>query len=249
MCPIIHLSLPTYAVLAVIGLFVSILFVYLKIDKYNISFTNYLKMILFCVVFGFLGSRLLYLISRIPWLITHFSIINLLNTVLFGGFVFYGGLLGVIFGIYLFCKKYSYKTTTVYNLVAPTFPLFHTFGRIGCLMAGCCYGVKLSPPITIFDTIIINRVPTQIIEAFFELILFFVLFKLQKKNDNIDLLRAYLIVYSVFRFILEFFRGDEYRGIFFVLSTSQMISTVIILFYLFRFINGKINNKRSTITS
>ena len=121
-------------------------------------------------------------------------------------------------------------------------PLFHAFGRIGCFLAGCCYGKKLSTPIVI-GTIEFARIPVQIIESMAEFILFIVLFILSKKNRDIDLLRIYLVIYAVIRFADEFLRGDKIRGIYGGVSTAQWISLIILFVYGFEYIKGRYSKK------
>ena len=234
MYPVIHFSLPSYAVMAVLAAFISVLFLYLRIEKYNLQFTDFLKMFAVCIIFGFVGSRVIFVFSRIPWLISNFSITNIFSTILGGGFVFYGGLLGVLFGVYIYCKKHLLDVVIIDNLIAPAIPLFHAIGRIGCLLSGCCYGISINSPITILGFITFNRVPTQIIEAVFEFILFIVIIIVQRKKKSINALTLYMLTYAGFRFIIEFFRGDIIRGFFFGFSTSQIISLGIITFYIVR---------------
>ena len=117
-------------------------------------------------------------------------------------------------------------------MIAPAVPLFHAFGRIGCFMSGCCYGLELKNPWVLFDVLIFSRIPTQLIEALFEFILFIVLIVWQKKNKMQNYLKFYMIIYAIFRFLIEFFRGDDVRGFFLGISTSQIISLSVLLFYL-----------------
>ncbi len=244
MYPTIHIILPSYAVLAVIGGLSAMLFIYFRIEKFNLPFLDFLKMFGLSVIFGFLGSRVIYIFSRIPWLINNFSVRHLISTVLSGGLVFYGGLLGVLFSIYYYCKRHNIASSNIFNLIAPAIPLFHAFGRIGCFMSGCCYGIELSSPVTLFGVITFNRLPTQIIEAVFEFVLFIIILLLQRKEKCHDYLKAYLMPYAVFRFIIEFFRGDAVRGFFFGFSTSQIISIAILTFYIAKKIKEKIHNRK-----
>lgn len=227
--PFIHIVLPSYSVLALIGGFLSMIIIYFRIEEYRITFTDYLKMFGVCVVFGFVGSRVLFVISRIPWLIDNFTIINLLSNIIGGGFVFYGGLFGVLLGIKLYSSKKGYNVDHIYNMITPAIPLFHFFGRIGCFLAGCCYGFSFSEPVKILGFITMNNFPTQLVEAIFELVLFIGLLFIQKKNIQINYLNSYLCIYAVFRFMIEFTRGDDLRGYFFGISTSQWVSIIIII--------------------
>ena len=231
MYPVIHIEIPSYALMAAIGGFLVMIFIYFRIDKYGLPFMDFIKMFLMSIIFGFLGSRVVYIFSRLSWLLSNFSIKHLLNTVIGGGLVFYGGLLGVLLGIYIYCRKHNIEHKKIYNMIAPALPLFHFFGRIGCFMSGCCYGVALKTPWILFGVIQFERIPTQLIEASFEIILFIVIFILQKKYENKDFLKIYMITYAVFRFLIEFLRGDDVRGFFFGFSTSQIISLGIIVWY------------------
>lgn len=242
MYPIIHIALPSYAVLAAIGGFAAMLLIYFRIDKYNLPFGDFVKMFLVCIGFGFIGSRIVYIVSRIPWLFSNFSLQHLLSTIIGGGLVFYGGLLGVLFGIFVYCRKKGIERGNIYNLIAPAIPLFHVFGRIGCFLSGCCYGLELKTPINLFGVVTFSRIPTQLIEALFEAILFVLIYTLQRKNKGKDYLKIYMISYAIFRFFIEFFRGDHVRGYFFGFSTSQLISIGILVFYIISAIRHKRHN-------
>lgn len=232
MYPYIHITLPSYAVLAVIGALAVILLLYFRIEKYNLPFIDFIKMFAICLICGFLGSRVVYVFSRLPWLIANFSIQHLISTVIGGGLVFYGGLLGVLLGIFIYCKKHHLPSKNIYNMIAPAIPLFHMFGRIGCFMSGCCYGVELKAPISLFGIVKFARIPTQLIEALFEALLFIIIIVSQYKNNEKDYLRIYMITYAIFRFLIEFLRGDTVRGFYFGFSTSQIISMAILIFYI-----------------
>ena len=73
MYPYIYITLPSYAVLAVIGALAVAFFLYFRIEKYKLPFLDFIRMFALCIVFGFLGSRLVYVGSRLSWLLTHFS--------------------------------------------------------------------------------------------------------------------------------------------------------------------------------
>ena len=232
MYPVIHIAIPSYALMAATGGFLVMIFIYSRIGKYGLPFMDFIKMFVTSIIFGFFGSRVVYIISRLTWLLTNFSFNNLLTSIIGGGLVFYGGLLGVLLGIYIYCKKYNINHKKIYNMIAPSVPLFHAFGRIGCFMSGCCYGVALKTPLILFGSIRFERIPTQLIEAIFEMFLFVVIFILQKKHKDKDFLKIYMITYAIFRFFIEFLRGDDVRGFFFGISTSQVISLGICIFYI-----------------
>ena len=237
MYPYIHIILPSYMVMALIGGFFAVCFIFSRIDKYEILFTDFIKMFLLCMIGGVVGSKVLFAITQIPWLIKHMILL-----IPQSGFVFYGGLFGVIFTLMFLTRNDADMRKKVFEISVPAMPLFHAFGRIGCFLAGCCYGKKLSTPIVI-GTIEFARIPVQIIESMAEFILFIVLFILSKKNRDIDLLRIYLVIYAVIRFADEFLRGDKIRGIYGGVSTAQWISLIILFVYGFEYIKGRYSKK------
>lgn len=247
MYPIIHFSLPSYAVMAMLAAFASVIFLYFRIDRFELQFNCFLSMSLLCALYGVLGSRVLFVVSRIPWLMFNFSLNNALITIIGGGFVFYGGLLGVLFGIKTYCKKHSLNLHKVLNCVTPAIPLFHAIGRVGCFLSGCCYGKELSSPMVMFGVLKVTRIPTQLIEAVFEMSLFIVILILGRHKTNYNLLKIYMTSYAVFRFIIEFWRGDTLRGFFLGISTSQIVSICIIIFYLVKSIRTKYNDQTRVV--
>ena len=234
MYPYIHITLPSYTVMEFLGGFVSLLFLYLGIDKYKLDFSVFLKLFLASALGGFAGSKLLFAVTQIPWILGHFSFKNLILLILQSGFVFYGGLFGVIFAVLICTKKNPKLRKKVFTLAVPAMPLFHAFGRIGCFLSGCCYGKELSKPYPVLNGIVFSRIPVSLMESAFEFILFGTLVWVRKRSAEADLLRIYLTAYAIFRFANEFLRGDEIRGIFFGLSTAQWISMAIIITYAVR---------------
>jgi phosphatidylglycerol:prolipoprotein diacylglycerol transferase len=231
MLPYIYIILPSFVVFAFIGGFVALLFIYSRIDKFGVKFTDLLKVFVICAVAAFVGGKALFVLTMIPWLVVNFSMSNLLLLILQSGFVFYGGLFGVLLTLKVYTKFSKYEELAVYRMIAPAIPLFHAFGRIGCFFAGCCYGKELNTPIKIRHMIQMERFPVQAIESLFEFVLFVVMILIDRKKKHTDLLKIYLLSYAVFRFMNEFFRGDEVRGIYMGLSTAQWISLAIVAYY------------------
>lgn len=235
MYPYIHIVLPSYTVLALIGGFLAIGLLFFRLERFSIEFTTFIKLLVVCVVGGFIGAKILFALTQIPWLVSHFSLKNLLLIIPQSGLVFYGGLFGVIFTLCFFTRKNEEYRRKVFCMVVPAMPLFHAFGRIGCFLSGCCYGKSLTTPLKIGELTFTN-IPTQLIECFAEILIFIVICIIDRRNreNDKDLLKIYLILYAVVRFADEFLRGDMVRGIYFGLSTSQWISLLILLFYLMK---------------
>ena len=141
----------------------------------------------------------------------------------------------IVFSIEIYVKRETKKYSVFADIIAVNIPLFHFFGRIGCFLGGCCFGIPcefgfvytINP---IAEANGVTRFPVQLLEAGFNILLFFFLYHLFKigKYKN-KLIYIYLFVYAIGRFFIEYLRGDAYRGIWFIFSTSQIISIIIIL--------------------
>ena len=155
-----------------------------------------------------------------------------------GGFVFYGGFLGGLAGLFLYTRQFKLPIGSYLDIFAVVLPLGHAVGRIGCFFAGCCYGIPWEGGHVYTDVVGdtplgIPLLPIQLIESGLLMLLFLTqLFLLYRYPRSSGLhTHFYLLSYPVVRFLLEFFRGDAGRGVL-LLSTSQWISLAIIAFEL-----------------
>lgn len=170
---------------------------------------------------------------------------------------FYGGLCGgiivFILGYYIFFRK-KYSKISLLNDICPIAPacisIAHAFGRIGCFLAGCCYGKKTN---SIFGVMFLDfdyKVhPVQLYEAIFLFILFLILFLLAYKRKSLFTIAIYLISYGIFRFFIEFLRGDYRGGTRLAISPSQVFSVIAIivaLIYAILIYKKNIKNKTSS---
>ena len=121
--------------------------------------------------------------------------------------------------------------------LVPALPLFHAFGRVGCFLAGCCYGIPAPagwlgvtfPASAVEAPSGVPLLPVQLYEAAGCVLLFLLLDHLTDRGwPGGRLLALYLALYAVFRFLLEFLRGDAVRGSLGPLSTSQVISLAVL---------------------
>lgn len=230
MYPYMYFILPSYAVMAFVGGFFTILLLYFRLKEFAIEFSDFLKLFHICGVSAFVGARVLFMLTQLTELFQGVSLHILAALVFQGGLVYYGGLFGALLGMHVYAiKTKKFESIDLYNLAAPAIPLFHVFGRVGCFMSGCCYGRELKNAWSLGSYIQFTRIPTQLIEAAFEFLLFVALLFMGKKSNN--LLRIYLISYGSFRFAIEFYRGDAVRGIYGGLSTAQWISIIVLLYY------------------
>src|SRR5687768_5638627 len=174
-------------------------------------------------------------------------------TLLRSGGVFYGGLIAAILVCIYQLRKHRLPLWTSADLFAPGIALGYMVGRLGCLMAGCCYGkpTDVQWAITFTDPVANLNVgtplnvplhPTQMYESVAGLLILVLLLVLERRGRSFPgrTFWLFVLLYSVSRFIIEFYRGDDRGVIFGMLSTSQFISVVlaplslIMLWYLSR---------------
>ncbi len=148
------------------------------------------------------------------------------------GITWLGGLLGafptMIILSHFYCPRIKGNVLYHFGLIMPGLALGHGFGRIGCFLAGCCSGVETNVLGVIFPGTTVAVLPTQLFEAGFEFLLFAVMMIFYKKLHK-HFLETYLFGYGTFRFILEFFRGDNRGATGIGLSPSQLISFIMIV--------------------
>ena len=239
MHPFIHigsLSLPMYGLCTMVGTVFALLAVF-KLRKKGspLSEDNLLDALIWAILLGFLCAKVLYFIVEPPQMPHSW---RELWDLISAGLVFYGGLLGGLLGLFLVSRKTKKNMITFTDLMAPCFCLAHAGGRVGCLMAGCCYGMEYTGPCAVvLDGV--SRLPTQIMEAVFLVILAVVLIAVYLKKPRRGVVTGlYMTIYAVWRFVIEFFRAD-YRGNVGPLSTSQFISLFILAFGVYLLIRSR----------
>ena len=236
----LFLGIHMYGVLIAVGLLLAfvVLFLYgkkIKMEQKLLDFTFYNGIV--AIVVGFFFAALFQGV---------YNAIAGKGFSLTGGITFIGGLIGgaacFLAGYFIIGRKYG-KLSTITKVAPCAILIAHAFGRLGCLMAGCCHGAYLGDdPVTggIFmqGTILVgdNRishwgyyVPTQLYEALFLFVVFAITSYLVIKKDFRFNLETYLISYGVFRFVIEYLR-DDYRGTFLgILSPSQFWSVLMVI--------------------
>jgi phosphatidylglycerol:prolipoprotein diacylglycerol transferase len=226
------LSIPMYGVMMLCGMLAA--FILLWFTKRTIPFTEdqIYSAALWSIILGLLGAKILFWIVEIDKVIAnpHYLLETLRE-----GFVFYGSLIGGILGMFIYSRRSKLPFFAFMDLFIPSLALGQAFGRIGCFCAGCCYG----SPSHAFCAVTfpaggaapagVPLLPTQLFESAFLFVLTVVLVLILKRKKPFGTVTGwYLVLYGVWRFIIEFFRSDE-RGSVGSLSTSQFIGIFVVL--------------------
>jgi len=222
-----------YGVMIAIGVLAAYSLVMKRAKSLNIDIRSIDSLVIWILVGGALGAKVMFWITQLENIIQNPRILLLTIT---DGFVVYGGIIGGILAGYLYCRKKQLGFLKYFDLIIPSVALAQGFGRIGCFMAGCCYGRETDSAFgVIFPSSSlapggVRLIPTQLISSGLDFLLFVVLmFYTKRKRVDGQVAALYLILYSAGRFMLEFFRGDIERGSVGVLSTSQFISIFLFM--------------------
>ena len=186
------------------------------------------------------GAKILLFLSDFSYYTQNPREIFSLSTLRSTG-VYYGGLLLALAASAWYLRRSSLPAWKVADLCAPGIAVGQAIGRIGCLLAGCCYGKPTTMPwgITFTSHYAYDNVgvplnvalhPTQIYESLGTFLLFFyLLWRLSRKHFSGQIILEYLTLYAALRFVIEFFRDDD-RGfvLYGLLSTSQFIGILTI---------------------
>lgn len=204
-----------------------------------------LNMMIITIIMGILGGKLLFILTKLE------DIINkpymLLN---FGeGFVIYGAIIAGALTVAVYCRKNKWNTLELLDCIVPGLAIAQGFGRIGCFLAGCCYGretdslLGVSFPINSLAPSGVHIHPTQIYSSIFDFALAALLIFYSRKNPKKGRTAAiYIIVYSIGRFFVEFLRDDE-RGNVAFLYTSQFIAIFTLILGIVLFNLDKIKKR------
>ena len=234
------ITLHTYGVLLALAFLAGLWAAGWQARKAGMNATAIADMAVYVLIAGLVGAKLLLL--AVEW--GHYSQNprELFSLVQSGG-VFYGGLIAALPVAWWYARRHSLSGWQTADVLAPAVVIGQSIGRIGCFAAGCCYGRPAEAPWAIsFHNEYANRVvgtplntplhPTQLYESLACLLIFFLLIAVAaRKKFHGQVALAYVALYAIARFVIEFFRGDAARGSLFngYLSTSQFIAILMLL--------------------
>jgi len=194
------------------------------------------------VLCGIVGAKVLYIINDWGYYSSHTSEIFSINTLQAGG-VFSGGLLAAFAAAAWYVWKNHMPALGTCDAFAPGLAFGHALGRIGCFAAGCCYGkethhwwgVVFRNPLAHDITgtpLNVPLEPTQLFECAVELAnFFFLMWLLKRRKFDGQIIGAFLFIYGVARFFLEYLRDDPGRGSVFggAMTGTQLIAIGLVL--------------------
>ncbi len=219
-----------YGLMVAIGVLVAIFVGDYRAKKKGLNGDLIYGLTLTTVVLGFMVAKILYIITEWEGFIE-----NPMSYITGNGFVVFGGIIGGAVVIWAYCKWKKMDFLRYLDLMIPSVALAQGFGRIGCFLAGCCYGKETDSWFGItfteshFAPNHVKLFPSQLVMSAGDFVIAAILFLYTKKDRSKGKASAlYLMIYSVGRFFVEFTRNDD-RGFVGALSTSQFIGIFIFI--------------------
>lgn len=237
-----HFFLPTYGFLVSLGVLLGLWVSVRNSEKQGIDGEKAWNFGILVVLSGIVGAKILYIINDWSLYAAHPSDIFSINTLQAGG-VFSGGLVAALIAAAWYIRRNHMPALATCDAFAPGLAIGHAIGRLGCFSAGCCWGkptnawwgVTFNNPTAneLVGTPLGHPVePTQLFEAAVELANFILLtWLLTRKRFDGQVFSAYLVLYGVARYLLEFLRDDPGRGSVFggIMTGTQLISIGLVI--------------------
>jgi phosphatidylglycerol:prolipoprotein diacylglycerol transferase len=233
-------QLPSYGVLLATAVVVALWTLRRRADRAGMDGARLVDFGLWLVVWALVGAKLLLVLVELPRYLRDPA--EILGTIRAGG-VFLGGFVAAVIAAIVLLRRYQLPALASFDVISPSLALGHAIGRIGCLMAGCCWGAACDLPwaITYTNPVAARNLgtplhqpvhPFPVYSSLFNFALYGVLaLYFRRRPPAGSVFATYLVLYGIGRFLLEWTRGDAVRGFLFdgALSTSQVISIALVI--------------------
>lgn len=223
----------SYGFMMALGVAAALWFLAREGKRQGLDASRLLDAAFFVIIVSLLGAKLILLVGDLSYYLKN---PKQLFWIARSGGVFQGGLaFGILFALWYFRRK-KIPTWKVADIAAPAVALGHGFGRIGCFLAGCCFGKECTLPwaATFHDAYAHDLTgipldqslhPVQIYEAILNFLNFlFLAVLLRRKSFDGQVFPVYIINYSVIRYFTELFRGDHAEGTYLFRGNSALLS-------------------------
>jgi phosphatidylglycerol:prolipoprotein diacylglycerol transferase len=232
------LTIYSYGVLLAAAYLLGLQFALMRARSRGLDSQRVMDLGIWIILSALAGAKLLLLIVDFDQFTANPR--DLLSLARSGG-VFYGGLIAAVVVALIYLRRHHMPLWTTTDVFAPGIALGHIIGRMGCLLAGCCFGKPASVPWAItFNEPAAQAIsgtplgvplhPTQLYEAGAEalILIFLLLFERRGRSFPGRTFWSYMLLYGVSRFVVELYRGDSRGLVFGTLSTSQFVSALLV---------------------
>lgn len=202
------IAIKSYGITLAVAFILGILITARNARKAGLNFNDFIDMGFLVVIAAIVGARVFYILFNLPsYIQSPIAVLKIWR----GGLVFYGGLFAAVVAAVVFMKRRGIPVWLGGDLVAPQVALGYAITRVGCFLNGCCYGKFTSLPWGVGPPGVGIRLhPVQLYAAAANLGIFAILLVAwRRRRFDGQIFWGYLILYSIYRFAIEFLRGDH----------------------------------------
>ncbi|MDD6879523.1 MAG: prolipoprotein diacylglyceryl transferase [bacterium] len=223
-------KIPLYAICIIIAILSGLFFIYNNVKILKFKKEEIIGLLIYIGLGTIFGAKYFTFITNSKEFngIFEFSKIGLSS---------YGAIIGIIILIFIFSKQYKKRFQDLVYVLLTSIPLMYSIGKIGCFVAGCCYGIKYNRPLSVTYNysytapIGISLFPIQLLEAItFMIIFIYVFIKSKKQKPNNILIGKIFVICATSKFLLDYLRMSHVGKL---LSINQLVSVLFILIGLY----------------
>lgn len=233
MVNMINTKIPLYGILVVSGILSGLYIMYKNVKTLNYKKEENYGLILYILLGTLFGSKYFTLLTNFNKFKDNIDFKKI-------GLSSYGAIIGILILLIIFAKQYKKNFKDLINNILPAIPLMYGISKIGCFLAGCCYGIKYNGPLSITYKYSlsapknISLLPIQIIETITFILIYLYISKKKKENKNI--IGITLLLCGLSKFLLDYLRMNHIDKI---LTVNQIVSIPFIIIGLILYFKEK----------
>jgi len=206
-CKIGPLTVYSYGLMLVLSFSIATLLIIHQAKKHGLNQDLIFNLAFIILISGIIGARILYVIMNLKYYLSNPIEIIMLTR---GGLAWFGGLILGSLSCIVYLRRRGLDTYKIFDLIIPYVALAQGIGRIGCFLNGCCFGkesLRFGVYYPVHDTVLI---PTQAYSSL-ALLGIYIILRIRQGQEHPpgEILYLYFLLYSLWRFFIEFFRGDS----------------------------------------
>lgn len=233
MVNMINTKIPLYGILVVTGILSGLYIIYRNIKTLNYKKEENYGLILYILLGTLFGAKYFTLLTNFNKFKDNIDFKKI-------GLSSYGAIIGILILLIIFAKQYKKNFKDLINNILPAIPLMYGISKIGCFLAGCCYGIKYNGPLSITYKYSlsapknISLLPIQIIETITFILIYLYISKKKKENKNI--IGITILLCGLSKFLLDYLRMNHINKI---LTVNQIVSIPFIIIGLILYFKEK----------
>lgn len=233
MVNMINTKIPLYGILVVTGILSGLYIMYKNVKTLNYKKEENYGLILYILLGTLFGAKYFTLLTNFNKFKDNIDFKKI-------GLSSYGAIIGILILLIIFAKQYKKNFKDLINNILPAIPLMYGISKIGCFLAGCCYGIKYNGPLSITYKYSlsapknISLLPIQIIETITFILIYLYISKKKKENKNI--IGITILLCGLSKFLLDYLRMNHINKI---LTVNQIVSIPFIIIGLILYFKEK----------